>query len=164
VMECVASVSYSIHLNNVSLEPFKPSRGLCQGDLLSPYLFLFVVDGLSKLLQMEIQQGNLHELKIYRRTSVVSHLLFTDDTMLFMEISKAQADRVNQVLREYEKRTGQLINLAKCSIMFGSGCSEENKEKVKGILKVKNVVQEEKYLGLPTPEGRMNKNSFKSMK
>jgi hypothetical protein len=145
VMECVTSVSYSIRFKNVSLEPFKPSRGLRQGDPLSPYLFLFIADGLSKLLQGEIQQGNLHELKICRRASGVSHLLFADNTMLFMEISEAQADRVNQVLREYEKGTGQLINPAKCSIMFGSGCSEENKEKVKGILKVENVAQEEKY-------------------
>jgi hypothetical protein len=50
VMKCVTSVSYSIRFNNVSLEPFKPSRGLRQGDPLSPYLFLFVADGLSKLL------------------------------------------------------------------------------------------------------------------
>jgi hypothetical protein len=62
VMECMSTVSYSVRFNNVPLESFKPSRGLCQGDPLSPYLFLFVADGLSQLFQHEIQRQNLHEL------------------------------------------------------------------------------------------------------
>jgi hypothetical protein len=62
VMECMSTVSYSVRFNNVPLESFKPSRGLRQGDPLSPYLFLFVADGLSQLFQHEIQRQNLHEL------------------------------------------------------------------------------------------------------
>jgi hypothetical protein len=46
-MECVTTVRYSVHFNNVSLESFESTCGLCQGDPLSPYLFLFVADGLS---------------------------------------------------------------------------------------------------------------------
>jgi hypothetical protein len=42
--------------------------------------------------------------------------------------------------------------------MFGNGCNQENQETVKAILQV-----DEKYLGLPTPEGRMTKNKFKTM-
>lgn len=48
--------------------------------------------------------------------------------------------------------------------MFGAACSEENKEEVTWVLNVQNVAREEKYLGLPTPEGRMGKERFKSMK
>jgi hypothetical protein len=64
VMECVITVNYSIRFNNVLLNPFKPSHGLRQGDPLSPYLFLFVADGLSRILQHEVGSGALHELKI----------------------------------------------------------------------------------------------------
>jgi hypothetical protein len=49
-------VTYSIRLNNVSLESLKPSRGLPHGDPLLSYFVLFVVDALSKLLQKEVQQ------------------------------------------------------------------------------------------------------------
>jgi hypothetical protein len=59
IMACVATVLYSVHFNNVPLEPFTPSRGLRQGDSLSPYLFLLVVDGLSKLVQKAVQQQKL---------------------------------------------------------------------------------------------------------
>jgi hypothetical protein len=106
----------------------------------------------------------LHELKICRRAVGVSHLLFTDDTMLFLEASEQQARTMDKVLRMYERCTGQLINPSKCSIMFGSDCSDADQEMVKGVLKVNDVALGEKYLGLPTPEGRMNKGRFKSLK
>jgi hypothetical protein len=53
-MACVSSVRYSIRFNGVLSEPFRPTHGLCQGDPLSPYLFLFVTDALSVLLQEEV--------------------------------------------------------------------------------------------------------------
>jgi hypothetical protein len=64
VMACVTIVQYSVCFNNVPLEPFKPTHGLRQGDPLSPYLFLFVTDGLSKLIQHETQQG-LYESNMF---------------------------------------------------------------------------------------------------
>jgi hypothetical protein len=146
------------------LDSFVPSRGLRQGDPLSPYLFLFVADGLSKLLQHQVQQQNLHELRICRRAPDISHLLFADGTLLFLEATESQAEVINRVLRLYERCTGQLINSTKCSMMFGSLCTDEQKEKVLAVLNVASTSVEEKYLGLPTPEGRMGKERFKSTK
>jgi hypothetical protein len=83
-MECVTTVRYSVRLNNVPLEPFKPSCGLRQGDPLSPYLFLFMADGLSRL----VQQGNLHQLHVCQQAPGVSHLLFTEDTLMFMQMNE----------------------------------------------------------------------------
>jgi hypothetical protein len=90
IMECVTIICYSVHFNKVSLESFAPTHGLRQGDPLSPYLFLFVADGLSKLLRREVHQGNLRELHICRRASGISHLPFADDMLLFMHISEEQ--------------------------------------------------------------------------
>jgi hypothetical protein len=56
------------------------------------------------------------------------------------------------------------VNPGKCSMMFRSSCSEEEKKSVLEILQVPNTMVEEKYLGLPMPEGRMNKDKFETTK
>jgi hypothetical protein len=68
------------------------------------------------------------------------------------------------VIKKYERSTGQLINPAKSSLFFGSGCGEPDRGKVMQVLQVSNTIVEEKYLGLPTPEGRMSQDKFKSTK
>jgi hypothetical protein len=79
VMECVIIVSYSIRFNNVLLEPFKPLCGLHQGDPLLPYLFLFMLDGLSKLSQKKFSEAiytsSIHAEEL--QTSPISYLRMT---------------------------------------------------------------------------------------
>lgn len=50
VMKFVTTISYEVLLNRQLGEVFRPSRGLRQGDLLLPYLFLLCVEGLSNLI------------------------------------------------------------------------------------------------------------------
>jgi hypothetical protein len=56
---CVTTVRYSVLFNGVLMDSIQATRCLCQGDPLSPSLFLFVVDGLSKVLQSEASNGSL---------------------------------------------------------------------------------------------------------
>jgi hypothetical protein len=98
IMECVTTIRYTIRLNNVMLDSFQPSRGLRQGDLLSSYLFLFMADRLSRILQHEVSRGALYELKICRNAPGMSHLLFADDTLIFLETTDEQATLVEKAL------------------------------------------------------------------
>jgi hypothetical protein len=63
IMAYVKLVTYSVRFNGELLEKFTPSRGHRQGDPLSPYLFLFVADRLSQLLQKEIDAGSDKRIK-----------------------------------------------------------------------------------------------------
>lgn len=99
-------------------------------------------------------------LKVCRRAPGVSHLLFADDTLLFFKAEEEQARKVHELLNTYEKATGQCINPAKCNVLFSKSCTENNQEKVRLVMHVSLVTFEEKYLGLPTPDGWMSRGKF----
>jgi hypothetical protein len=164
VMTCVTSVRYSVRFNGVATSPFSPPRGLRQGDPLSPYLFLFVADGLSQLIHRKVQDDALKELHICRGAPGISHLLFADDTLLFFKANPDQAMVVKEIVDTYASCTGQLINLAKCSMLFNKNGSADTQMQVKQVLGVELASFEPKYLGLPTPSGRMRKDRFQSLK
>ena len=110
IMTCVTSVRYSVKFNGAILDSFAPSRGLRQSDPVSPYLFLFVADGLSALINQSIEDGRLSPIKITRRAPGISHLLFADDTLLFFKANVEEATLVGSILDKYAGTTGQLLN------------------------------------------------------
>jgi len=51
IMQCVSTVSYSFLVNGVPMGEVIPSRGIRQGDPLSPYLFILYGDVLPGLCE-----------------------------------------------------------------------------------------------------------------
>ena len=64
IMAGISSVSYSILVNGVPSGFIKPSKGIRQGDPLSPHLFLLCSEGFSALLRNVVQQRLLHGVSI----------------------------------------------------------------------------------------------------
>jgi hypothetical protein len=125
VMTFVTTVRYFVRFNGVPLPPFSPSRGLRQGDPLSPYLFLLVADRLSVLLKHYEAMGWLEGLKVCRRAPGITHLLFADDSLLFFRANAAHASNVKTALTVFERNTGQLLSLSKSSLFVHEGRSED---------------------------------------
>jgi hypothetical protein len=127
-----------------------------------PFLFLFIADGLSALLQSEISTCGISPIKVCGRAQG-SNLLLADDTLLFFKAEFRQSGRVKHVIYTYASATGQLINPAKCSILFIPQCLEDVQGGIHNIHNVQHDDFEEKYLGLPTPDGRMCKDKFDNL-
>jgi hypothetical protein len=83
----VTVVSFQVLFNGSKLEPFNPSWGICQGDPISPYLFLITGEGLSCPLKDQSESSLLHGIKVPPSTPMVNHLLFTDDSLLLFSFS-----------------------------------------------------------------------------
>ena len=80
VMSFVISASFSVIVNGVPSEPFTASRGLRQGDPISPYLFIILAEGLGHFLKLHVHQGLIHGRKWGVGLPPISHLQFVDDT------------------------------------------------------------------------------------
>jgi hypothetical protein len=84
-MACVNSVRYQIRFNSEETDSFIPTRGLRQGDPLSPYLFLLCGERLSTLLLYEEKVGGIDGVRVCQNALSVSHLLFVDDSLILMK-------------------------------------------------------------------------------
>ena len=125
VMSLVTSVSFSVLLNGDRLENFRPTRGLRQGDPISPYLFLLSAEGLSGLINSKIQSSVLNGIKVAPSAPTVSHLLFADDSLLFFRADVANAEIIKEVLGIYCGASGQRVNMEKSSILFAKGVGQQ---------------------------------------
>lgn len=74
VMNCVRSPWLSIMMNETYKGFFQPSRGLRQGDPLSPYLFIIIEEVLSRLLWKAFMDGRICCFSHLVGAPLVSHL------------------------------------------------------------------------------------------
>lgn len=74
MMMCVTIVLYSVLINEEHKGRITPSRGLRQGDPISPYLFLLCVKGLTAMLKKEEAAGHIKGIAVCRGAPRISHL------------------------------------------------------------------------------------------
>ena len=79
------SVSFSILINGKPRERFGGSRGIHQGDPLSPFLFILVADALSRRISRGVSRGLFKPIVVGSPGIAISHLQFADDTLIFGE-------------------------------------------------------------------------------
>jgi hypothetical protein len=83
IMTCISSVRYAIIVNGSPVGDIRPTRGIRQGDPLSPYLFLQSAEVLSSQFNHAASEGRLIGVPTSLRSPRINHLFFTDDSLLF---------------------------------------------------------------------------------
>ncbi|XP_019197734.1 PREDICTED: uncharacterized protein LOC109191563 [Ipomoea nil] len=161
LLYCVTTVRYTIQVNGVGVGSVCPTRGIRQGDPLSPYLFIICAEGLSVLLQQAEGCGDIHGIRIARGAPVVMHLFFADDSLLFFRATSGEAQSVKGCLDSYNAESGQLVNYDKSSIMFSSNTGTETREMVTACMGVRETADFGRYLGLPSVLGHNKSTTFR---
>ena len=136
IMQCVSTVTYSFLINGSPRGSVKPSRGIRQGDPLSPYIFIMCSEVLSGLCNRAQADGTLVGIQVARGCPQVNHLLFADDTMFFTRANKDCCVALSLILQQYEEASGQRINPDKSSITFSRKIPLALKTMVKRRLKI----------------------------
>lgn len=163
IMACVSFVEYRVRFNSNEIEPFQQTRGLRQGDPLSPYLFLLCAEGLLALLSHEEERGNLHGIHVCRDSPTISHLLFADHSLVLMRADATNTNTLRGILNDYCSASGQLVSEAKCSIYFSPNTSVDVKSEVCQVLNIMTESISDKYLGLPSMIGVDRVDFFKHL-
>lgn len=118
IMECISSPSMRVLWNGEPTEAFRPSRGIRQGDPLSPYLFILCMERLNQVIEEAIINGLWHPIYASRGGPKLSNLCFADDIILFAEASLDQAPIINDCLQRFCAASGQKVSLQKISCLF----------------------------------------------
>jgi hypothetical protein len=154
IMKCISSVSYSILVNGHPSPHFKPHRSIRQGDLLSPYLFILCADVFSRMLSNKQDQSLINGLAIAQNAPKISHLFFADDNIIFCKANKAEATQLKEVFEEYQRISGQKINMDKSEMTFSPKIMPVIKNEFQNILPLTISPTIAKYLGMPTQIGQ----------
>eukprot|EP00253_Pinus_taeda_P016400 PITA_16400 len=118
VLELIKSTSYSILVNGTPSMPFRPSRGIRQGDPLSPFLFVILMEGLSRFITKKKDEGQIRGLQPIRSCPATTHQQFVDDTMLHGTPTIKEATAYKNILHLFSKASGMEINFSKSTIFF----------------------------------------------
>lgn len=163
VMAYVHSVRYNVRFNSEETETFSPTRGLRQGDPLSPYLFLMIAESLSCMISKDEERGELEGVRVCRDAPTILHFLFADDSLILMKADKKKADCLAGILNRFCASSRQKVSEAKLSIFFSANTDVEQKLEVCQALNIMTESLNDTYLGLPTKIGLDRSDSFRHL-
>ena len=118
---CISIETYSVLVNGTSTGFFNNLKGLRQGDLLLPYIFVIGMEALSYLIKKAVSGGYLTGYRVKGRGDrgvQLTHLLYVDDTLVFYETSEEQLAHLSWVLMWFATISDLKINLDKSEILL----------------------------------------------
>ncbi|GKV32111.1 hypothetical protein SLEP1_g40740 [Rubroshorea leprosula] len=117
IMECLSTSTVSFLINGSATRQISVSRGLRQGDPLSPFLFLIAAEGLNGLISTAVSREMLKGIEVGTQGFKVTHLQFVDDTLICGKATEDNLWAVKCILRTFEIVSGLKINYRKSQLM-----------------------------------------------
>ena len=160
IMSYVFSVSTSLLFNGGCIDSFCPTRGIRQGDPLSPYLFILCMEFLGHLIQEKCDAKLWSPVKASRSGPSFSYLFLADDLVLFASADPNNCHTIKAVLNEFCLRSGQSVSEAKSRVFFSPNVELDQRDFLSDILGFNSTPNLRKYLGLPLKHAGDHKHDF----
>ncbi|KAL0875497.1 hypothetical protein Bca101_025202 [Brassica carinata] len=115
IKQCLTTTQFSVAINGEPCGYFKGTRGLRQGDPLSPYLFVLALEVFSQLLRQKYSDGSIG---YHPQTSElqVTHLSFADDLMIFSDGTVNSVNCIAETLEVFALWSGLRLNKSKTEL------------------------------------------------
>eukprot|EP00253_Pinus_taeda_P002817 PITA_02817 len=107
IMSLITFSFFYVLINGIPSETFHPTRGIRQGDPLSPFLFIIMVEGLGRSIKHAQQTAHLKGLS-FHNSPVFTHQQFVDDNMLYEHPLVQEARHLKSLLSDFSAASAKL--------------------------------------------------------
>ncbi|GKB47787.1 RNA-directed DNA polymerase, eukaryota, reverse transcriptase zinc-binding domain protein, partial [Tanacetum coccineum] len=146
IQGCLNSAKGYILVNGSSTSEFKFHKGLKQGDPLSPFLFILVMESLHISFKKNLDAGLFRGIQIDGSMSL-SHLFYADDAVFIGKWEKSNISTLVNVLNCFSMASGLKINLHKSKLM-GIGIAHNDVIRFASLIGCKVLSAPFSYLGV----------------
>uniref|UniRef100_A0A803NY26 Reverse transcriptase n=1 Tax=Cannabis sativa TaxID=3483 RepID=A0A803NY26_CANSA len=115
---------------------------------------------LSCLINEASRANKIHGLRFGQLEKRLTHLLFADDCLIFMDATVEEGRAFTEVLQKYSDLSGQCINFSKSNLCVGRKISQAEGQRLASSIGVTFTENHSKYLGLPAFVGRNKREAF----
>ncbi|KAL0362089.1 UNVERIFIED_CONTAM: Retrovirus-related Pol polyprotein from type-2 retrotransposable element R2DM [Sesamum calycinum] len=154
IEQCVTTASFSISLNSSIYGYFTGARGLRQGDPMSPYLFVLVMEIWTTLLRHRVQHDPNFQYHWKCKEHRILSLCFADDGLLFCKAHIPSVQVIKDTLTEFANMSGLKVNASKIQIII-SKSGQHEKQQILNLLGFQEGSLPVKYLGVPLTSSRL---------
>lgn len=163
VYRSISNIRYRVSVNGFHSNEFGSSRGVRQGDPLSPLLFIMAQQILSYNLNNKQQRGELMPYRLGRSVVPISHLFYADDMLLFANGHSRSLQRLKRLMNNYEVSSGQQINLDKSAFYASKRIPRHRLSRIQHVTGCHVKHLPFKYLGASIYKGRCRIQMFEEV-
>nr|GEX47874.1 putative RNA-directed DNA polymerase, eukaryota, reverse transcriptase zinc-binding domain protein [Tanacetum cinerariifolium] len=148
IQACLQSARTSILVNGSPTSEFSIKSGLRQGDLLSPFLFILIIEGLRIALKYANHSNLIKGVSVGNPGIRLSHFFYADDVVLVIKWNHEDMDDILRLFNVFFLTSSLHINVQKLNVN-GVGVSAEEVEDMTRAIGCSSGSFSFTYLGFP---------------
>ncbi|XP_055814563.1 uncharacterized protein LOC129884258 [Solanum dulcamara] len=163
VYRIVSNNWYSVLVNGQQQGFFQSTRGVKQGDPLSPTLFILAAEVLTRSLNALHHDMQVKGFGMPKWSPKINHLAYADDMIMFTSADMVSLQRIMRILRKYEQTSGQKINMNKSAVYMHNKVAGDISIIVEIVTGMNRREFPFMYLGCPIYHCRRKKEFFNTL-